>query len=59
MNKVLSALAMAFAGAAAASVVAAWRKNHLEEKALHKEALSRWEDDGGPVPTRPAATPTH
>jgi len=54
MNKVASALVLAFAGAAAAALLTAWRKNQLEAKALEKEDIHRWEDDGGKIPEHPA-----
>jgi len=59
MNKVVSALVVAFAGAAAASLLATWRKNRLEAKALEKKDIHRWEDDGGKIPGHSAVLRRH
>ena len=57
MNKVVSALMVAFTGAAAASLLMTWFRDQRETKALAKEDLNRWEDDGGSVPARGVAPP--
>lgn len=59
MNKVVSALVVAFAGAAAASLLTTWRKSQLEAKALEKKEIHRWEDDGGSIPEHSAEISTH
>jgi hypothetical protein len=59
MNKIVSAMVVAFAGAAAASLLVAWRNNQSAAKALDKEDIGRWEDDGGTIPRHSGAASTH
>lgn len=50
MHKVVSALAVAFAGVVAASLLTTWRKSQLEAEALEKRRSSmerRWRQCSG------------
>lgn len=50
MSKTVSLLVAGITGAAAASFFSAMRQQKLDAKAFQKEAIQRWEDDGGNIP---------